>query len=204
MKMASRNHNRTSIIFAITVLLCAMLACGKTTETADTQKPTHTPESIQAEDNLHTNNSASDHCLAGIIVGETKRNQVVDLLGEPLGSEMDGDMEILIYSSSLPRQYHSVVIENDLVVFLSVILDEDHSRLVWSDVVKEYGTPQSTTYSNYLQGSMTYIYPYAGQAFVADPEIDAVFIRQCFKPMILNEYMSTWGAGLPTEDPFTK
>ena len=204
MKMALRKHNRTSILIAVVALLFAMLACGKSTDISNDDKPTHTPESIQAEDNLQTNNSSGDLCLKGITPGETSRVQVIDQLGEPLGSELDGEFETLIYSSSIPRQYHSIVIQNDQVIFISVILDEDETRLSWSDVIEEYGTPQGTTYSNYMDGSMTYIYPYAGQAFVANPENDAVFIRQCFKPMILSEYMNSWGTNLPTENPFKK
>ncbi|MFA5873570.1 MAG: hypothetical protein WC832_06365, partial [Anaerolineales bacterium] len=57
-------------------------------------------------------------------------------------------------------------------------------------------------YTNYLQGSMTYIYPDKGRAFIADENADIVFTKQCFLPMSLEDYLNTWGKNLPSEDPF--
>ena len=51
--------------------------------------------------------------------------------------------------------------------------------------------------------NMTYLYPSAGVAFVVLPDSDLVFYQQCVQPTTLDEYMSTWGADLLLENPYT-
>jgi len=80
----------------------------------------------------------------------------------------------------------------------------EENPLAWSAIKAQYGEPAKTTYSNYLQWSMTYIYPDRGLAFVAAEGPDVVFIQECFIPMTLDEYMNTWGKLLPAENPFTE
>jgi len=212
MKKVSRNHE-LSVILAATMLVFAMLACniptqpngqgqGTPTHTSDPGTPTYTsgpgtPTSTQP------GSGAQAACLAGIFPGTTTRDEAVALLGEPLGVVPEGDLETLLYASPLPRQYNSIVVQNQVVALVSVVLGEDNPQ-AWSAVQAQYGEPAHTTYSNYMEGSMTYIYPDQGLAFVAAQESDAVFIRECFVPMTLADYMSTWGSSLPTEDPFIR
>jgi len=204
MKTVFRKSHDLSIILAVTVLILAMLACGKTTEsdTGVKSTPTH-GSNLGIPDSNQTGSSTQLACLAGITPGTTKQTEVVALLGEPLAAEPDGEYETLLYASPLPRQYNSIIVQNQVVVLVSVVLDEVNP-LALSAILAQYGEPAHTTYSNYLQGSMTYIYPDKGLVFVASSEVNAVFIRQCFVPMELEEYMNSWGSSLPSEDPFTK
>lgn len=212
MKTVSRNHE-LSVILAATMLVFAMLACniptqpnsqgqGTPTQPSDPGTPTHTsgpgtPTSTQP------GSGAQAACLAGIFPGTTTRNEAVASLGEPLGVVPDGDFETLLYASPLPRQYNSIVVQNQVVALVSIVLGEDNPQ-AWSAIKEQYGEPAHTTYNNYMEGSMTYIYPEKGQTFVASAEADSVFIRECFVPMTLEDYMSSWGSSLPTEDPFIR
>jgi hypothetical protein len=203
MRTVFRRNHELSIILAVTVMVLAMLACGETTgsDTGGKSTPTH-GASLGIPTPKHSGSAQLD-CLEGITPGTTTRTEVVALLGEPLAAKPDGDYETLLYASPLPRQYNSIIVQNQVVVLVSVVLD-DGNPLALSAILAQYGKPAQTTYSNYLQGSMTYIYPDKGQAIVASSEVDAVFIRQCFVPMALEEYMNSWGSSLPAEDPFTR
>jgi hypothetical protein len=183
-----------------------MLACtcnllnqpnGQGQSTATHGSGQATPNSTQP------GNAAQAACLAGIIPGTTTRDEVVASLGEPLAVELEGDLETLLYASQLAGQFNSIVVQNQVVALVGIVLGED-TPLAWSAVKTQFGEPVHTTYSNYLDGSMTYIYPDQGQAFVASPESDVVFIRECFIPMALEDYLSTWGSSLPAEDPFIR
>lgn len=204
MKTVSRRGHDLSIILAVTVLILAMLACGNTTEPDTAVKSTPTNESnLSIPGSSQADSSPQLDCLAGITPGTTKRTEVITLLGEPLAAKPDDEYETLLYASPLPRQYNSIIFQNQVVALVSVVLDEDNP-LALSAILAKYGEPAHTTYSNYQQGSMTYIYPDKGQTIVASSDVDAVFIRQCFVPMELEEYMNSWGSSLPGEDPFTK
>ncbi|MCX6053413.1 MAG: hypothetical protein NTZ74_00575 [Chloroflexi bacterium] len=204
MKTVFRKRHDLPIILVVILLLLAMLACGETgkSNTSSTSTPTH-GSNLSNPDSNQTGSRTRLDCLAGITPGKTTRTEVIALLGEPLASEPDGDFETLLYASPFPRQYNSITIQNQVVVLLSEVLDEGNS-LSLSAILAEYGKPAQKTYSHYLQGSKTYIYPDRGQAIIASAEVDAVFIQQCFVPMALEEYMNSWGKSLPAEDPFTK
>jgi hypothetical protein len=215
MKTGSRRSHDLSFILAATMLVFAMLACtcnlltqpnsqgqGTPTHASGQGTPTHgsgqgTPNSTQP------GSGAQAACLAGIFPGTTTRDEVVALLGDPLAVEPEDNLETLLYASPLRGQFNSIVIQNQVVGLVSIMVSEDNP-LAWSAVKAQYGEPAHTAYSNYLQGSMTYIYPDRGQAFVASPESDVVFIRECFIPMTLEEYMNSWGSSLPVEDPYIR
>ncbi len=198
MKTGFAKHPELSILLAAAMLGAAMLACSDaSTPTPPTHPGTKTPAS-----RLSVSHAAAD-CLKGIFPGTTTRAEVVAALGEPASSETSGDLETLLYASPVSGHFQSIVIQDQLVGLVTVVLDTD-SPLAWSAVQAQYGDPAGDTYSNYLQGTLTYIYPDRGQTFVASPEADVVFIRECFVPMTLADYMNSWGKSLPTSDPFTK
>jgi hypothetical protein len=192
MKTESRRSHDFSIILTATMLLLTMLACNLPAPSKGASTSTQQP-----------GGSASGACLAGILPGMTTRDEVVARLGEPLAVEPEGGLENMLYASPLRGQFNSVGIQNQVVVLMSIVLGEDNP-LALSTVKAQYGEPVHTTYSNYLESSMTYIYPDRGLAFVASQAPDVVFIRECFVPMPLEEYMNTWGKLLPTEDPFIR
>ena len=215
MKTVSRRSHDLSFILAAAMLGFAMLACtcnllnqpngqGQATPTHGSGQGTPTHASGQATPSpTQPGSGAQAACLAGIFPGTTTRDEVVALLGEPLGVEPEGDLETLLYASSLRAHFNSIVIQNQVVALVSMMVGEDNP-LAWSAIKAQYGEPAQTTYSNYLQGSMTYIYPDQGLSFVAAQESDVVFIRECFVPMALEDYMNTWGSSLPVEDPYIR
>jgi hypothetical protein len=206
MKTVSRRSHDMPLIFGASMLVFAILACARNTINRPNPEgqgaPTHvsgqaTPISTQP------GNGRQTACLAGILPGKTTRDEVVALLGEPLAVETEGDLETLLYASPLHAQFNSIVVQNQVVGLVSRLQAQD-DPLAWSAVKAQYGEPAHTAYSTYLQGSLTYIYPDQGRAFVASEAQDVVFIQECFVSMALEDYMKTWGSTLPTENPFTR
>jgi len=195
MKTGSRRSHDLSFFLAATMLVLVMLACNLPNQSNSPDQGT--PNSTQP------GSGALAACLAGIFPGTTTRDEVVALLGEPLAVEPEGDLENMLYASPLRAQFNSIVIQNQVVALVSIMVGEDNP-LSWSAVKAQYGEPAHTAYSNYLQWSMTYIYPDRGLAFVAAQGPDVVFIQECFVPMTLEDYMNTWGKSLPAENPFIR
>jgi hypothetical protein len=147
------------------------------------------------------NNQAN--CLAGVIPGQTNRDEVITILGEPDATRQEGNYEALQYPTHLIGQYHTVYLQNQVVEWVSTVLTEDNP-LTWSAVRAQYGEPAHTAYSDYLEGSRNLAFPEQGLNFIADPELDIVFVQECFVPMSLADYMQAYGDFLPQENPFTK
>lgn len=202
MTTESRRSHDLSFFLAATMLVLAMLACNLPAQSNSTDQGTPANSSGQGTPNTtQPGGGALAACLAGIFPGATTRDEVVALLGEPAGTDNSTGVEVLFYSSPVRGQFNSIALQNETVAMVSVILGEN-DLLKWSTIQEEYGEPAHTTYSNYLQEAMTYIFPDRGLAFVADQAMDVVFIKQCFIPMSIDDYLKTWGVSLPTEDPF--
>jgi hypothetical protein len=175
------------------ILAAAALACNMSNPT---EKPAPNSSSQPTPDPAQ-----EVVCYQGITPGQTTRADVVALLGDPTRTEQDDANEILLYPSPYPRQYNTIVIQDQIVVIIYVVIGNEDA-LAFSAIKALYGEPSHIAYTTFLQGSMTYIYPDKGRAFIADENADIVFIKQCFLPMSLEDYMNTWGKDLPTEDPF--
>lgn len=197
MQTVNKKNHDLSFIFTASLLIFVGLGCNfplfamnhiqtPTTRNATEKEPTSTNEA---------------GCLSGIIPGTTTKTEAIALLGDPVTSRQDGDVEFLFFPSSIKAQFNSISVQNQVVSQVSVIVSENNP-LMWSTVKAEYGEPGQTLYSNYSEGTMTYIFPDRGMAFIADETVDRIFIRQCFVPMSIENYMRTWGASLPTEDPY--
>jgi hypothetical protein len=185
---------KASFFLAMFVLVMAILACSST--------PTSSPKQDSIPPS-QTSPRASAGCLEGIIAGNTTREQVTASLGAPASEEANEDKTILLYATGERGQYHTIVIQNNLVGLVSIILDEQ-TPLPWSTVQNQYGKPALTTYSYFVEGTRTYIYPERGESFVASPDEDIVYARECFAPMSADDYMNGWGSSLPQENPFTR
>ncbi len=190
MKTAFRNNRSLPVHTAGLVLAMLMLACnlGK----------------LPANSNEAPAPSGSGpECLKGVFPGKTTEDELPAVIGYPLIEETEGDFKYLRYRTTVYGQLNSVTLQNGVAVQVSFIQPEDQP-LAWSAVKKQIGEPAHTAYSTYLQGSMVYAYPTQGRAFIADENLDIVFIQECFIPMSLEDYRTTYGDMLPSEDPFTR
>jgi len=122
------------------------------------------------------------------------------LWGDPVATQQEGSYEALKYASPLKGQNNTVYLLNQVVDWVNIVLAEDNP-LTWSAVKAQYGEPAYTAYSDYLQGSRNYAFPEQGLNFIADDELDIVFIQECFVPMSLEDYGNAYGIFLPQEDP---
>ena len=142
-------------------------------------------------------------CLPGIVPGTTTRDQVISTLGKPASSQQDGPVENLLYPSSYPGQFNSISVKDGVVGRISVVLDKEQP-LKWSAVKSILGKPAQALFTDYSDGSLVYIYPDKGWTFTADESINLVYLRECFVPMSLADYLNSWGKDLPTENPFIR
>jgi hypothetical protein len=192
MKTESRNNRDRLIFLAALALTLALLACKSITIEGFPPMPNPGPDS-----------NSSDSCLKGIFPGKTARIEVLALLGNPLTTQPAGGQETMFYASAIYGQLNSIVVQNEVVTLVSVVQGEDN-LLKWSEIKTQYGEPAHTAYTNYSEGSMIFAFPERGLSFIADETMDVVFIRQCFIPMSLDNYMLAYGNFLPAEDPFDK
>ena len=181
MKTVSGKHTELFLLLAVTVLGLAALACANSSKVNKDLKGVG-PTRAVAIGPTQTPGLDSGGCLQGIFPGKTTREELIAQLGEPTSTETNGDQEMMLYATPKNGEYHTIVLQNNLVVLVSVILDEE-TPLLWSSVTAQYGRPALTTFSYFQQGSQTYIFPDRGQTFVALPDLDIVYARECFVPM---------------------
>lgn len=209
MKMDNKKIRNTIFFFQTLIMIGATLACNLgeavTPAAAPTLMPTLAalaPKTTNVPAPTPTTNTAPE-CFKGIQAGLTTKDQVINLLGQPLGSESTTDYENLLYPSPLNSQFNSLIIQNNLVVRADRIVAANNA-LKFSEVKKLHGVAPYTAYSAYQHWAKIYLYPTQGLAFVANENLDTVFIQQCFTPMTFEKYQSAWGEELFTKDPFLK
>lgn len=221
--MALKKNHKPAIWIIITIIMIT-LGCNLSGQSQNSSQDTDTPpenptQEIEAQAEIPTleatspnmlpsQSSPSDNnyradCLAGIFPGQTSRTDVIALLGEPFAAQQEGSNEALQFTSPMRGQYNTVYLLNHVVDWVSIVLAED-DPLTWSAIKAQYGEPVHTAYSDYLQGSRNFAFPEQGLNFIADPDLDAVFIQECFVPMSLEDYTEAYGDFLPQEDPYTK
>jgi outer membrane protein assembly factor BamE (lipoprotein component of BamABCDE complex) len=203
MKTASRkNPKKPMALLIIFSTLPLLLAClGSQSLGSNNQNGRTTdPESIEGQGATH---SFAQSCLGGIVLGVTTREEVIAALGQPSVIENEGDVETLYYSSSTKGIFNFVLVENEVAHYTSKLLgEEDVLRL--SGIFEQLGEPEYLAYSHFVAGSRTYVYPQHGVLFIADPNMDTVFIQECFPPQDLARFLATYGQNLPEENPYTK
>ena len=189
------------IIFSALPLLLACLGSQSLGSTSQ-NGPDSDPESIQDQGQRATH-PFEQSCLGGIEPGVTTREEVIAELGQPSVIENEGDVETLYYSSATKSIFNVVLMENEVAHYTSKLFGEqDALRL--SSILEQLGDPEYLAYSHFAAGSRTYVYPQQGLLFIADPNMDIVFIQDCFLPQDLASYLATHGQNLPEENPYTK
>ncbi len=208
-------------LLCLAAMLLAVLACNipalsigspesaptaPATAQAATIAPPPTTQAVppsQPEVSTMSGAASSDTCMLTIYPGKSTRADVVAIMNEPNGVDQQGSLETMRYPSEMKGQENTFLLENQVVVNV-VIIDSEDQLKAWSEMKSLYGEPAHTAYSNYLPGSLTFAYPEKGLAFIADETMDVVFIRQCFVPMTLEDYLAKYGMFLPAENPFTR
>ena len=213
--MQTAINSNPKIFIPLVIILITILACNlpgmAPGATQDVSPGLETPTSLDSpqppesapETPAGADSQARADCLPNVFPGKTTRDEVIALLGQPVGVEQIDYLENLQYASPLKGQFNTLTLQDQVVILESILID-DAQNLSWSAIREQYGEPAHTAYSDYLQGSMTYAYPEQGLAFVADENIDAVFIKECYAPISLEEYLSTFGFPLPEKDPFIR
>jgi hypothetical protein len=222
--MATDNNSpsRTPYLVTLSVILFGLVALcciasvallwfkmSAQSTTGVTANDTNLTQSIaDPSDNLPASEGAAepgpqDACLPSIYPGKTTRDEVIALMGTPVSTEEGDGFAALLYPSPLALQNNIVYLENGVVSLVSLVLGSD-TPVTWSSVRLQYGEPAHTAYTTYLQGSRYYAYPAQGLGYLADEDIDIVYIRDCFVPTTPENFLNSWGQSLLTEDPFVQ
>ncbi len=206
MTTVNKNDQRTLLLIigvALIILLsaCRLLSPGsKADEDGSARNDTNTVTNNEPGSSIP---GGQAECLPGIVVGKTTQTEVVSLLGEPESTLDQSDGSVMLYPSAIKGQFVSILIQNQIVTYVSVPIGEDDS-IKWSIIMEQFGQPDFTAYSQYQQSAMTNVFTQQGLAFIVDESMDVVFVKECFVPMNLEDYLKTWGASLPSEDPYNK
>ena len=204
--MRKITHTQRIALIILTVLLLTA-GCQKNPETSQTDSDTQTPAGTDVEVSEmpmeEENAGPAFVCLPEIVPGETSREDVLRLMGEPLASEITEDgSEILTFASDVELIPNAVFLMEDIAQSTSALNRDENTTL--TTIQEKFGEAEETTYSYFSQGTLTYLYPQQGFAVVAEPEGGQVYWMECFVPMYLEDYMTGFGSALPMEDPYIR
>ncbi len=205
MKTASRKNPKNSmVIWIIFSTIPLLLACLGSQGLGSTNQngPASDPES-NTDQGQGVTHPFTQSCLGGIVPGVTTREEVIAVLGQPSIHENEGNQESLYYSSGTKGIFNSVLVEQGVAYYTSKLLGEQEG-LRLSNIVDKLGDPEYLAYSYFVAGSKTYLYPELGVSFIADPNMDIVFIQDCFVPQDLASFLAAYGENLPEENPFIR
>lgn len=206
MKMAFKRNPKVPIYCLLISIIAVSFACNLPTPSKEiSEENSSQPENQTAEvtvQSMNPNQNAPTYdCITGIIPGKTSRDEVIVIMGDPVGRQQQENYETLLYASPIRGLYNSVYLFNNIVGSISII-PEENNLLPWSVVRAKLGDPAYIGYSNYEQGSRNYAYPELGLNYLAHENLDVVFFQECFVPMSLENYMDAYGKYHPLEDPF--
>jgi hypothetical protein len=196
------NNPKNSLLIAVTIFILIVLACEPSPEKAVYLNGTPTPRIIKPEIQFHKESSVPI-CNDEITPGLTSQSDLNSVLGTPISIESGQGVETRYYLSSDKKLFHTIKLVDGVVVFVSVIVENEKNIMPLTLLLKEYGDPETILFSHFAKGSVTYVYASTGQSFIVSTKLDEIYVRTCFMPMSLDEFLDTWGANLPTEDPFT-
>ncbi len=145
--------------------------------------------------------TAAAECLTGIKPGSTAKTEVLARLGNPLDTVQESGAETLQYASGVYGQSNSIQLRGGVVSLVTVVEVDPPS---WGMAKSQLGQPPFSAFSDFQSGARVYAFPEQGRAFTADELHDAILMRQCFAPMSLAEYTSTFGKDYPSQDPFVR
>ena len=207
MKTGTQNHKMFAILLCVSLLMVSILACripgrGRTAGEEPQAGPVQADQ-VPIIDAVQDVSEPALPCYPGIVPGRSTRAEVIGLLGQPVHSEQDGITERLYYPTAAGGQRDIIEILQDQVSYISMGYPEAQMPRL-SERQAVLGQPEQTTYSTYMRGTRTYLYPGQGLLLIADPLMDNVFIQECFQPQALNDFLSRYGADLPEEDPYIR
>ena len=204
--MRQKRYIQKTVLFVlITSLLIA--GCGQVPEKGETASTTELPAAAEVEPSETPmpaqEAKANFSCLPEIIPGETSREDVILIMGEPVSTENTEDGGEILYFTSAVEFIPNAVILKDGIVESASALNRDEA-VILSNIQEKYGEAEEITYSYFSQGMLTYLYPKQGFSLIAEPEGGQVYWVECYVPMPLEDYLSGLGSALPMEDPYIR
>lgn len=149
-----------------------------------------------------SNLSSTGPAWQGIIPGKTTRAEVVKILGEPAETRQANNLDWYGYPTQDDMFYNGIGFDqNDIVTAMLIHVFSEENYLL-SNAQAEFGEPEKITYSEYAQGTKTYIFASKGAALTAYEDSGVVVEKLYFVPLSLDEFMDTYGRNLPLDNPY--
>lgn len=139
-----------------------------------------------------------------IIPGQTKKDEIIQKLGNPKSEEeKNQDYSLLGFASDSPTTDHYVTIqkESNSVASAFYVVGKDEGKKL-DQFLQEHGQPEKVMYSNFMDGVKTFIWLKVGLAVWADENSGGILFIRYFIPMELSEFINLYGGGLLETNPY--
>lgn len=129
------------------------------------------------------------------------REQVLDLVENPIAIEKNDEFEVLVYNSRYAPKRSVITLKDEVVVFTSESMYGENKTLM--QLIEQYGAPSQSILTNtsrfdnaYISTPQTiHVWPHLGIASVTDGATTANQVERVdhFSPITLTEYLTSWG-----------
>lgn len=141
-----------------------------------------------------------------IIPGQTTRQEVVQILGQP--DEIQGSvigLEMYVYrgtSEDPPQLWNAVGFDSSgNVARLVSVPSPAGDDYLYADAVADMGPPERVLFSYNGPGTRTYVFASHGVTLIAYEQGRAIS-QLYYEPMSITDYMDSYGRHYPSEDPY--
>jgi|SRR3989344_6293838 len=131
--------------------------------------------------------------------GSSTKEQVTEILGNPLKEEADGT--ILKFTSSAPGKPHEVVIkENNILLIKETITINDDKKV--NDIKKEFGEPKKILFGpGYTSEFYLSVYPENGIAYIGQDASGVLLEVWYFTPTNINDFIINYAPNYTRTPP---
>lgn len=138
----------------------------------------------------------------GITPGYTSLEQLMEKLGEPIGSENTNLGTAVYYQSEFPAYPDTIVVDNsNTVQFIKEHIPYDENHLL-SQYIEQFGQPDLELIDEQTGPSATaYVFLSKGIVIVAHANAHTVEQKWYFDPTTRENFLRSWGQNLTDEAP---
>lgn len=182
-------HNNKRGVFVIVVFVAVCFVVYFVTK-----KQQATPGGYIVGETESTAPRAIPISLQNIVPGQTKKEEVVASLGNPVSQVQQGAFEIDFFTNQNSiNKKHEVVTEKNIVRFVREIVTTKDKKKT-DDIVSAYGKPTIELFGIGAEaGLILFAYPESGIAYLANNRDKTLFEILYFEPQPLSTFLATWG-----------
>lgn len=134
-----------------------------------------------------------------ITPGETTKEGVVKILGEPLEEKDENGKTVSFFKSTSPTRNHEILFEEQIVSFSKEIVTLQDEKEI-EDIKTLHGTTDNVLYGpDSYNGYFLFVYPEKGIAYLGNPGTGDLLEVWYFIPNSMDEFRSLYAPGYQTE-----